>query len=78
MSDADKLFLGIRKADTTPTHQTKPTSQPDTDVLNSINHFEHKVRALKDTSKPAFYATCYENGKGDQGLWSPIVEAVIA
>jgi hypothetical protein len=128
MRDEDKLFLGVRPTDTTPTTHGVPTSQPDTDVLNSINHFEHKVRALNhvtgDTSKPAdaygvryawqvggekpasgadlpktkfsrrttlmvthteadkakttYYATCYENGKGEQGTWSPIVEAVIA
>jgi hypothetical protein len=23
-----------------------------------------------------YYATCYENAKGDTGPWSPIVEAV--
>jgi hypothetical protein len=128
MKDEDRLFLGLRHADTAPTSHPVPTSQPDTDVLNSINHFEHKVRALNhstgDTSKPAdaygvryswqvggekpasgadlpktkfsrkatlmvthtevdktktaYYATCYENSKGEQGPWSPIVEAVIA
>jgi hypothetical protein len=56
MRDDDKLFLGIRPADT-PTSHGAPTSQPETDVLNSINHFEHKVRTLNhvtgDTSKPA-------------------------
>jgi hypothetical protein len=128
MKDEDRLFLGIRPADTTPTAHAVPTSQPDTDVLNSINHFEHKVRALNhitgDTSKPAdaygvryswqvggekpasgvdlpktkfsrratlmvthtetdkaktvYYATCYENSRGEQGPWSPITEAVIA
>jgi hypothetical protein len=31
-----------------------------------------------DKAKTAYYATCYENSKGEQGLWSPIVEAVIA
>jgi hypothetical protein len=127
MRDDDKLFLGIRPADT-PTSHGAPTSQPDTDVLNSINHFEHKVRTLNhvtsDTSKPAdaygvryswqiggerpatgaalpktkfsrkttlviahteadkaqtaYYATCYENGKGEQGPWSAIAEAVVA
>ncbi|WP_062328790.1 hypothetical protein [Treponema endosymbiont of Eucomonympha sp.] len=127
MRDDDKLFWGIRSANT-PTSHGAPTSQPDTDVLNSINHFEHKVRALNhvtgDTSKPAdaygvryswqiggerpatgaalpktkfsrkttlviahteankaqtaYYATCYENGKGEQGPWSAITEAVVA
>ncbi|WP_059369150.1 hypothetical protein [Treponema endosymbiont of Eucomonympha sp.] len=115
MRDDDKLFLGIHPADT-PTSHGAPTSQPETDVLNSVNHFEHKVRTLNrvsgDTSKPAdaygvryswqiggerpatgaalpktkfsrkttlviahteadkaqtaYYATCYENGKGEQ------------
>ncbi|GHT67132.1 hypothetical protein FACS1894110_12050 [Spirochaetia bacterium] len=31
-----------------------------------------------DKAKTAYYATCYENGKGEQGPWSPIVDAVIA
>jgi hypothetical protein len=31
-----------------------------------------------DKGKPVFYASCYENSKGDQGPWSPVVEAVIA
>ncbi|MDR2517538.1 MAG: hypothetical protein LBC88_09205, partial [Spirochaetaceae bacterium] len=34
-----------------------PTSQPDTVVENSVNHYEHKIKALNhatgDTSKPA-------------------------
>jgi hypothetical protein len=30
-----------------------------------------------DKGKTAYYATCYENDKGDQGPWSPVVEAVI-
>jgi hypothetical protein len=127
MSDEDKLVMGIRPADTIPTTHPTPTSQPDTAVDNTANHFEHKVRALNrgrnDTSKPAdaygvryawqvggekpasgedlpktkfsrktthivthteadkaktaYYATCYENSKGDTGPWSPITEAVI-
>jgi hypothetical protein len=128
MTDADRLVLGIRPADTTPTNHPVPTSQPDTDVLPTTNHYEHKVRALNhalgDTSKPAdaygvryawqvggerpasgedlpktkftrrttyvvghteadkgktvWYATCYENGRGDPGRWSPVTDAVIA
>jgi hypothetical protein len=128
MKDEDKVALGIRPADTTPTHRPAPTSQPDTDVLPSANHYEHKVRALNhetgDTTKPAdaygvryawqvggikpatgadlpktqfnrrttltvtyteadkgqtaYYATCYENSKGETGPWSPITESVIA
>ncbi|MDR0376910.1 MAG: hypothetical protein LBH70_03865 [Spirochaetaceae bacterium] len=30
-----------------------------------------------DKGKPAYYATCYENGKGDTGPWSPVEEAFI-
>ncbi|MHC6202137.1 hypothetical protein ACYULU_02970 [Breznakiellaceae bacterium SP9] len=128
MDDADKLFLGIRPLDTTNTSHGTPTSQPITEVVNSANHFEHKVRALNtltggtskpddacgvlfgwqvggerpavgsdllktkysrrttltvthteaDKAKTAYYASCYENDKGDQGTWSPIMEAVIA
>jgi hypothetical protein len=128
MSEQDKLHMGIAPADTTSTAQTAPTSQPDTDVLPTSNHFEHVVRALNhDTARPvkpedaygvryawqvggekpgsganiaktklsrktrfvvsyteeekgktAYYSTCYENSKGDQGTWSPVVEALIA
>jgi hypothetical protein len=127
MTDAQKLVFGRRPADKTPTHHLPPASQPDTAVENTINHFEHKVRALNhatgDTRKPedaygvryawqvggekpasgadlgktkfsrkttltvthteadkgktAYYSTCYENGKGDTGPWSPVEEAVI-
>jgi hypothetical protein len=127
MSDADKLQLGVRLRDGTPTHHQPPTSQPDTVVENSGNHFEHRVRAVHhstgnankpadvygvryawqvggekpatgadlpktqfsrrtvmvithteaDKAKTVYYATCYENGKGDMGPWSPIEEAVI-
>jgi hypothetical protein len=30
-----------------------------------------------DKGKTAYYSTCYENGKGDAGPWSPVEEAVI-
>jgi hypothetical protein len=30
-----------------------------------------------DKAKTAYYATCYENSKGDTGPWSLIIEAVI-
>jgi hypothetical protein len=128
MTDAEKLVLGIRPTDTTHTTHPAPTSQPDTDVIPTVNHYEHRVRALNhavgDTSKPAdaygvryawqvggekpaggadlpksqfsrkathvvthseadkgktaYYATCYENSKGDQGHWSPVIDSVIA
>jgi hypothetical protein len=129
MSDAAKLALGVHPKDTTPTSHNAPGSQPATEVENTHNHFEHRVRAINtergDHSKPAdahgvryawqiggerpvsgeaiqgktkfnlrttilvqhseadkgktaYYATCYENGKGDEGKWSPVVEAIIA
>jgi hypothetical protein len=127
MPDVDKFFLGVRPADTKPTRQPVPSSQPNTEVLPSQNHYEHVVRALNHsggTSKPedaygvryawqvggvkpatgadlpkmqfsrkttlvikyteaekaqtVYYATCYENSRGEHGPWSPIAEAVIA
>jgi len=128
MSKADKLYMGIEPADTTHTSQPVPTSQPDTDVLPTMNHYEHLLRAINhatggtakpadaygvryawqvggekppggedlsktkfarktslvvshkeaDKGKIAYYASCYENGKGDQGTWSPVMEAIIA
>jgi hypothetical protein len=30
-----------------------------------------------DKGKTAYYAVCYENGKGKKGPWSPVVQAVI-
>jgi hypothetical protein len=36
------------------------------------------VHTEADKGKTAYYAVCYENGKGDTGPWSPIVEAFIA
>jgi hypothetical protein len=35
------------------------------------------VHTEADKGETAFYATCYENGKGDQGKWSAVEEAVI-
>jgi hypothetical protein len=127
MSESDKQVYGIYPADTTPTHHGTPASQPGTEVENTRNHFEHKVRAINhergDHTKPAdaygvryawqvggekpasgedlpksqfsrktshvvthteadkgmaaYYSTCYENGKGNRGTWSPVVEAII-
>ncbi|MDR2246651.1 MAG: hypothetical protein LBE17_14365, partial [Treponema sp.] len=31
----------------------------------------------EDKGKTAYYATCYENSKGEMGPWSPVEEAVI-
>jgi hypothetical protein len=127
MQDEDKLVLGIHPSDSTPTPHGPPTSQPDVEVENTRNHYEHKLRAINrasgDHSKPedaygvryawqvggekpasgadlpknkfsrktifvishteadktkiVYYAACYENSKGDEGSWSPVVEAVI-
>jgi hypothetical protein len=127
MDDPAKLAMGIHPKNTTPTTHGTPTSQPDTVVENSINHFEHKIRVINhetggaskptdaygvryawqvggnrpvsggdlpktkfsrrtnltvthteaDKGKPCWYATCYENGKGDMGPWSPVEEAFI-
>jgi hypothetical protein len=127
MDDPAKLFMGIHPKDSTPTVHGTPTSQPDTTVENTPNHYEHRVRALNhatgdahkpadaygvryswqvggekpasgadlpkskfsrktahivqhteaDKGKTAYYSTCYENGKGDTGPWSPIEEAII-
>jgi hypothetical protein len=126
MTDAQKLRYGIRVPDDTKTSHGVPAHQPETEVQNTKNHFEHRVSAINvDTrtavkpedaygvrygwqiegARPAagadlpksrfsrwasivithteatkgetvYYATCYENAKGDTGPWSPIVEAV--
>ncbi|MDR2448080.1 MAG: hypothetical protein LBD58_12470 [Treponema sp.] len=127
MDEAAKLFMGIHPKDTTPTSHGIPASQPSTEVENTRNHYEHRMRAINtergDHSKPAdsygvryawqvggekpaageslpkskfsrkttlvvqhteadkgktaYYATCYENSKGDMGQWSPVEEAII-
>ena len=127
MNDAQRLVFGIRPKDTTQSAHPVPTSQPETVVENTVNHFEHRVRALNrgrndsskpedaygvryawqvggdkpasgnalpkskfsrktsfvithseaDKAKPAYYATCYENSKGEEGPWSPIEESTI-
>ncbi|GMO48072.1 MAG: hypothetical protein Pg6C_10380 [Treponemataceae bacterium] len=126
MDDPAKLVMGIRPKDAVPTAHPAPSSQPETAVENTPNHFEHKVMALNhegkaskpadaygvrfawqvggekpasgadlpktkfnrkpvliaahteaDKAKTAYYATCYENSKGETGPWSPIEEAVI-
>jgi hypothetical protein len=57
MDDAAKLFMGIHPKDTTQTAHGVPASQPDTEVENTHNHYEHRVRAMNtergDHSKPA-------------------------
>jgi hypothetical protein len=57
MRDEDKLVYGIHPKDTTPTAHGTPSSQPDTEVENTRNHYEHLIRAINhergDHSKPA-------------------------
>jgi hypothetical protein len=57
MDNPAKLFMGIRLKDTTPTTQPAPSSQPDRVVENTINHFEHRIKALNhetgNAGKPA-------------------------
>jgi hypothetical protein len=57
MDDAAKLFMGIHPKDTTPTSHGTPAEQPETEVENTRNHYEHRVRAINtgrgDHSKPA-------------------------
>lgn len=127
MDDETKERMGIHPKDTTITHHNPPSSQPDTVVENTVNHFEHRVRALNhatghaakpadaygvryawqvggdrlasgedlpksrfnrrptqvivhteaDKGKTVYYATCYENDKGDMGKWSPVEGAII-
>jgi hypothetical protein len=73
MNDENKLPLSLHPADTTPTTHLPPTSQPDTVMDNTVNHFEHRM----DKAKTAYYAACYENSKGDTGPWPPVEEVVI-
>jgi hypothetical protein len=127
MDDAQKFVLGVHPK-AAPTNRGKPDSQPYTEINNTVNRFEHKIRALNrvgrgsskpidvygvryawqvggekpesgedlpkskfsrktsitiayteaDKAKTAYYSTCYENGKGEAGPWSPIEEAVIS
>ncbi|MDR1326373.1 MAG: hypothetical protein LBK00_10100 [Treponema sp.] len=62
IDDAAKLNMGIRPKDMTPTAHGRPTSQPDTVVENTSNHFEHKIRALHagNAAKPLdAYGVCF-------------------
>jgi len=55
VSDEERTAMGVHNKDTHPTHHPAPSSQPDTDVRNTKNHFEHEVRALNssgDAVKP--------------------------
>lgn len=46
MDDPAKLMMGIALKGTKPKFHGTPVSQPDTVVENTINHFEHKVKAV--------------------------------
>ncbi|GAB6392621.1 MAG: hypothetical protein MdMp014T_1994 [Treponematales bacterium] len=46
MSAGEKEFLGIRPRAVSPGRRPRPVSQPDADVRNTRNHFEHELRAL--------------------------------
>ncbi|MDR0599597.1 MAG: hypothetical protein LBG84_05885 [Treponema sp.] len=59
MDDPAKLNMGIHPKDTTPTRHERPTSQPDTAVENTLNHFERKVVALNHEGKAAKPADAY-------------------
>jgi hypothetical protein len=126
MTDAQKLRYGISAPDDTKTSHGVPKHQPETEVQNTKNRFEHRVSAINVDTRTAvkpddaygvrygwqiggvrpatgadlpksrfsrwasivithteaskgetvYYATCYENAKGDTGPWSPIVDAV--
>jgi hypothetical protein len=57
MDGAAKSSLGVHPKDATPTPHGTPASQPGTEVENTRNHYEHRVRAMNtergDHSKPA-------------------------
>jgi hypothetical protein len=45
--------MGFSMVDDTYTKHPVPTSQPDVDVLPTVNHFQHRVRAMNHvTGKP--------------------------
>jgi hypothetical protein len=53
MTDSDKLFLGIHPKDPTHTPHPAPTSQPETVVENTTNHYEHRLTALHHETRTA-------------------------
>ncbi|MHB9293667.1 hypothetical protein Holit_02794 [Hollandina sp. SP2] len=57
ITDPQKMVFGIHPKDPTQRIHGIPASQPDTVVENTVNHFEHRVRALNHetggASKPA-------------------------
>jgi hypothetical protein len=46
MPDGEKLVLGLRPPKATSTGHPAPASQPSTMVENTINNYEHRLRAL--------------------------------
>ncbi|MDR2247051.1 MAG: hypothetical protein LBE17_10375, partial [Treponema sp.] len=48
-----------------------PNSRCSRKCSHGVQHTE------EDKGKTAYYATCYENSKGEMGPWSPVEEAVI-
>ncbi|MDR3115270.1 MAG: hypothetical protein LBU25_07100 [Treponema sp.] len=56
MDDPAKKALGVHTRDSTPTFHGPPEDQPATEVENTFNHYEHRVRAMNprrgDHSKP--------------------------
>jgi hypothetical protein len=57
---------------------TKPASGADLPKTKFSRKPIHVVTHTEaDKAKTAYYATCYENGKGETGPWSPVEEAVI-
>jgi len=127
VTNADRAAMGVPNRHSPHSRHPVPSSQPDTDARNTVNHFEHEIRAMNaegqprkpadaygvvfawqvggerpatgadlprsefsrrpvkvvthteaDKGKTAYYATAYENRRGDRGPWSPVTEAVIA
>ncbi|GHU99886.1 hypothetical protein FACS189483_09590 [Spirochaetia bacterium] len=56
----------------------KPATGADLPKSKFSRNTSHVVTLTEaDKAKTAYYATCYENGKGDTGPWSPVVDTVI-
>ncbi|MDR2553218.1 MAG: hypothetical protein LBD31_08645 [Treponema sp.] len=58
---------GVRPA----TGEDLPKSVFSQKTLHVVGHTE------ADKAQTAYYATCYENTRGERGPWSPVVDAVI-
>lgn len=57
MDEASRFQLGIRPRDTTPSTHQRPTSQPTVIVENTVNYFEHHLKAsnneTRSTARPS-------------------------